>query len=99
MTARFQPIDKLPLFACEEAIATALLGPGKYALWKQIAPLLERRGFPTIDGLMGGRYTPAIRKFFDLDYKVEGDSNQVASAPHRPADLGAWQRKKNARQD
>jgi hypothetical protein len=31
MTARFQPIDKLPLFACEEAIATALLGPGKYA--------------------------------------------------------------------
>ena len=96
MTARFQPLDKLPLFATEQQIATALLGPGKVEHWRQIVPLLERRGFPTIDGLMGGRYTPAVRKFFDLDYRL-GDHGQVASAPHTPAELGSWRSKKNAR--
>lgn len=89
MTIRFQPLEKLPLFAGEEALACALLGPGRTAEWKQIAPLLERRGFPTIDGLMGGRYTPAVRAFFDQDYKVTG-GQVVASAPHAPAELGAW---------
>ena len=96
MTVRFQPFDKLPLFANEQEIATALLGPGKVEHWRQIVPLLERRGLPTIDGLMGGRYTPAVRKFFDLDYRLEKDG-QVASVPHTPAELGSWRSKKNAR--
>jgi hypothetical protein len=86
MTSRFQPLDRLPLFASEDEVARALLGPGKVAEWRQIAPLLEKRGFPSIDG--GRRYTPAIRAFFDRDYKVKGDG-PVASAPHAPAELGA----------
>jgi hypothetical protein len=45
---------------------------------------------------MGGRYTPAVRKFFDLNYRLE-EHGQVASAPHTPAELGSWQGKKNAR--
>jgi hypothetical protein len=97
LTARFQSLDKLPLFATEQEIATALLGPGKVEHWQQIVPLLERRGLPTIDGLMGGRYTPAVRKFFDLDYRV-GEDGRVAAAPHTPAELGSWRSKKNARQ-
>jgi hypothetical protein len=95
MTSRFQPLDKLPLFANEQALATALLGPGKVEHWNQIVPLLERRGFPIIDGLMGGRYTPAVRKFFDHNYRI--DDGQVAAAPHAPAELGSWHSKKNAR--
>jgi len=97
MTFRFQPLDRLPLFASEEAVACALLGPGKVTEWHQIAPLLEKRGFPSIDGLMGGRYTPAIRAFFDREYKVKGEG-LVASAPHAPAELGAWKKKRDARQ-
>ncbi len=97
MTTRFAPLDKLPLFATEEAVACALLGPGKTSEWRQIVPLLERRGFPTIDGLMGGRYTPAIRAFFDRDYKVKTGDHQVASAPHAPAELGAWKRTRGHR--
>lgn len=95
MSNRFQTLDKLPLFASEEAIACALLGPGRTTEWHQIVPLLERRGFPTIDGLMGGRYTPAVKAFFDRDYRVAGDQ-VVASAPHAPAELGTWKGKRDS---
>ena len=47
--------DGLPLFASEDAISLAFLGPGKTQEWKQIATLLEGRGLPRIDALMGGR--------------------------------------------
>lgn len=95
MGARFQALDKLPLFASEEQLAGALMGPGKSLEWKQIAPLLERRGFPTVDGLMGGRYVPAVKAFFDREYRVHGD-DQV-SAPHSSAELGAWKGHKGVR--
>ncbi len=29
MASRFTPLDKLPLFASEEALAAALMGPGR----------------------------------------------------------------------
>lgn len=73
----------LPLFASERDIANALMGPGRYSTWRAIAPLLERRGLPTIDGLMGGRYTPAIRAFFDREY---GDPRPGGDVPPR----GRW---------
>lgn len=88
MTNRFKPLDKLPLFASEADLATALMGPSRVTEWRQIVPLLERRGFPTIDGLMGGRYWPAVKAFFDREYKVGGDVQ--VSTPHAPAELGAW---------
>lgn len=93
MTARFKTLDQLPAFASEDDLATALMGTGKITVWRQIAPLLERRGFPTVDGLLGGRYVPAVKAFFDREYRVTGESQ--VSAPHSPAELGTW--KKNAR--
>jgi len=83
-------LDRLPLFASEEQLSAALMGPGKMAEWRQIAPLLERRGLPTVDGLLGGRYVPAIKAFFDRQYGVsEGAPKQ---SPHMPAELGAWKK-------
>jgi hypothetical protein len=96
MSPRFQNLDQLPMFASEEALSNALMGPGKTAEWRQIVPLLERRGFPTIDGLLGGRYTRAVKAFFDREYGVHG-AVQV-SAPHMPAQLGSSWKKKGARQ-
>lgn len=54
----------LPLFASERDISIALMGPGRYSEWRAVAPLLERRGFPTLDGLMGGasRVLPAAQR-------------------------------------
>jgi hypothetical protein len=33
--------------------------------WAAQAIILEREGLPRIDPLMGGRYLPAVRAFFD----------------------------------
>jgi hypothetical protein len=91
MTARFKTLDQLPAFADEDDLSTALMGTGKITVWRQIVPLLERRGFPTIDGLMGGRYVPAVKAFFDREYDIHGASQ--VSAPHAPAALGTWKSK------
>lgn len=88
MSNRFQPLDKLPLFASEEALACALLGPGRAVEWRQISPLLEARGLPKVDGLLGGRYVPAVRAFFDREYNIRGDAQ--VTAPDAPAELGSW---------
>ena len=92
-----QTIDRLPLFADEEQISAALLGTGTTLRWRQIVPLLEARGFPTIDAVMGGRYVPAVKAFFDREYKV--------TAPHQvvtrdgPEDWNTpWKRTKGDRQ-
>jgi len=86
---RFHTLDKLPLFATEEQISAAILGPGRVAEWRGIVKLLEGRGFPRVDGLHGGRYVPAIRAFYDAQYRVQQDG-RPASEPHRPAELGKW---------
>lgn len=54
-----------PLYCTEEQVAAAVLGPGQLREWQERVPLLERDGLPMVDELMGGRYLPAVRKFFD----------------------------------
>jgi hypothetical protein len=88
MPAPRQTMDKLPLFADEEQISSALLGAGKTSHWRQIVPLLETRGFPTIDAVMGGRYTPAVKAFFDREYRLH-TPHQVAGRDG-PEALGSW---------
>jgi hypothetical protein len=88
MTARARPsINGLPWFADDAAIGQALLGPVRAAEWKQIATLLEGRGLPKIDPLMGGRYVPAVKAYFDREYKVGETSG---AAPDGVEDLAAW---------
>jgi len=53
------------LFRTEEQVAEDVLGPGNKVRWHSLAIILERHGLPRIDPLMGGRYGPAIRAFFD----------------------------------
>jgi hypothetical protein len=54
-----------PLYASEEQVADLVLGPGRLRDWKDRAAILEREGLPKIDPMMGGRYLPAVRTFFD----------------------------------
>jgi hypothetical protein len=91
-TAKPATLDQLPLFVTEDQLAAAVMGPGKTREWRQIAPLLEQRGFPEIDGLMGGRYLPAVKAFFDREWNVHG-GHQVKS-PHKSAELTASWRKR-----
>jgi hypothetical protein len=88
MTARGRPsINSLPWFADDMAIGQALLGPVRAAEWKQIATLLEGRGLPKIDALMGGRYIPAVKAYFDREYRIGEISG---AAPDGVEDLAAW---------
>ena len=80
-------LANLPMFAPDEAIAAAFMGPGKTVEWRQIAALLEPRGLPKIDPLMGGRYVPAVKAFFDKEYKLT--ENAPATSPDGPEELGS----------
>lgn len=85
-------LEQLPLFADERALSEAVLGRGSYTHWSAVVTLLEGRGFPKIDGLMGGRYTRAVRAFFDHEYGIHGATPVLA--PHQPANLGAsWKKR------
>jgi hypothetical protein len=53
--AKASSVELLPLFATDDVIGAALLGPKRVQEWHQLAPLLEARGLPKIDPLMGGR--------------------------------------------
>jgi hypothetical protein len=71
-------VESLSLFASDDAIGRALLGPERVGEFKQMVPLLERRGFPKIDSLMGGRYVPAVRAFFDHMYRLDRNTPPLA---------------------
>jgi hypothetical protein len=83
------------MFAPDDAIAAVFMGPGKTAQWRQVVALLEGRGLPKIDSLMGGRYVPAVKAFFDNEYKLSA-SPQLAS-PDGPEELGACKRRRTLR--
>jgi hypothetical protein len=90
-------IESLPLFATDEVIGAALLGANRVQEWRQMVPLLEARGFPKIDALMGGRYTPAVRAYFDHQYGLDRDrSGDAPLAPDGVEDFEAWKQKRRS---
>ena len=62
------------LYCTEEEIAEFVLGPGRLRDWRDRVKVLERQGLPQFDPLMGGRYRPAVRAFFD---RLNGITNEV----------------------
>jgi hypothetical protein len=76
--------NEAALFLREDEIERRLgLAKGE---WPPIATVLERHGLPRIDPLLGGRYWPAVRFFFDRRY---GISNVEVSQPDGEEDLDA----------
>lgn len=68
----------LPLFPDERRVALEILGPDRAKEWPSIAATLEKRGFPKIDPLYGGRYWPAVLAWYLRDYGIA--SNQLKPA-------------------
>ena len=60
-----------PLYCTEEQVAAAVLGPGHLPEWQERVPMLERDGLPLVDEVMGGRYLPAVRKYFDQRHGIQ----------------------------
>lgn len=73
-----------PLFMSEDQIAQWL--GQSLRDWKTRAMVLERHGLPRIDPLMGGRYRPAVKAFFDRQY---GISNVEVVQPDGEENLDA----------
>ena len=94
--AKAPSIESLPLFATDEVIGAALLGVGRVQEWRQVVPLLEARGLPKVDHLMGGRYVPAVRAFFDHQYGLDRDG-AAPLAPDGIENLEAWKQKQKRR--
>jgi hypothetical protein len=86
-TAKVSSIESLPLFATDDAIGAALLGDDRVQEWRQIAPILEARGLPKVDHLMGGRYVRAVVAFFR-------GGGAVPLAPDGVEDFDGWKRKR-----
>lgn len=84
MFGRDVPIEQLPLFASDREIGAALLGFERACEWKALAPLYERKGFPKIDPIMGGRYVPAIKAFFDNQYGLGSIIPTASDGTDRP---------------
>lgn len=93
---KFVSLDALPLFSDDLAIGAALLGRARAAEWRELAPLLEARGLPKMDQLLGGRYVPAVRAFFDRQYGIAGHETAAPRSPDGIEDLAAWKTKKHA---
>lgn len=77
-------IEQLPLFATDVEIGEALLGPDRACEWKALAPLYERKGFPKIDPIMGGRYVPAVKAFFDHQHGLGAIVPTASDGTDRP---------------
>jgi hypothetical protein len=94
--ANASSIESLPLFATDEVIGAALLGADRVQEWRQIVPLLEARGLPKVDPLMGGRYVPAVRAYFDHQYGLDRNGS-LPLAPDGTENFDAWRQKQSRR--
>jgi hypothetical protein len=84
--------DKLPLFADDLAIGVAVLGPERAREWTTLAGLYERQGLPKVDEVMGGRYVPAVKAFFDRVYGLE--AGPMPTAPDGIERPEIWKKSK-----
>jgi hypothetical protein len=86
-------LDDLPMFADDLAIGQALLGTVRAAEWPSLVPLYEREGFPRIDPVMGGRYVPAVKAFFDRQYGLTQVASTARDGIERPEKWNAPKRR------
>jgi hypothetical protein len=60
-------LDRLPMFASDKEIATAIVGPSRAGRWlKESMPLIAARsGFPPVDKFHGGRPVALVKLFYE----------------------------------
>lgn len=89
--ASIQTLDSLPLFATDEEIARAVVGPDRAADWMQnhLPSLQAQAGFPPLERSHGGRYTPAVKAFYDRRYNIGGQNPGL----DKPEDASRWRRR------
>jgi hypothetical protein len=92
-SGRCASLESLPLFATDDVLGAALLGPDRVHEWHAMIPLLETKGLPKIDPLMHGRFVPAVFAFFNRQYGLDRGASAQPLAPDGVEDLEAWRNK------
>jgi hypothetical protein len=61
------PFGRLPMFASDIDIATAIVGKASAAKWvkEKLPTLASKQGFPKVDDFHGGRAVPLVRLFYN----------------------------------
>ena len=86
-------LSALPLFASDDVLGAALLGPDRVQEFTQMVPMLEARGLPKIDHLMGGRYTACRRRITSITSTVSiMRTASVPLAPDGVEDFDGWKK-------
>jgi hypothetical protein len=84
-------LEDLPLFAPDDQIALAVCGRNARQ-WPAIAEVLEREGLPKVDPLIGGRYVPAVKAWFD----AQNGLGERPGAVDGPEEWDRWGKRRQA---
>lgn len=86
-------LDRLPLFATDLEIATAIVGRARADYWRRaILPALEKSGFPSLDPLHKARPVPLVKQFFALYFGIT--AGITLAKPDGEERLGQWKTRK-----
>lgn len=86
----FVRYNDLPLYASDEELGPAILGPKRAHLWPQVAKVEEKAGLPRIQHLYGGRYTPGIKAFYDRRYRLLETQSQPEPNEEEGESFNDW---------
>jgi hypothetical protein len=96
---RIVSFDDLPLFASDAEIGAAVVGAAKANHWASVTVkrLELQPGFPRFDEAHGGRYTPGVRKYYEVKHGSLNAGEQLR-VPEKPEDNSAWTGRRSRRQ-
>ncbi|MDZ5454440.1 hypothetical protein [Labrys sp. ZIDIC5] len=98
MTTRSKssPLNPLtaPLFLDEATVAVFVLGSKEASQWRALAIVLERHGLPKKHPIIGLRYWPAVKAWFDKEYGLGGSQILKPDGQDNPE---AWHAKSKRR--
>ena len=80
------------LYPDEREIARLVLGD-RAASWPGVASVWEKAGLPRIDPLTGGRYWPAVERFLDSRYGMDGPPAGAADGVENPNYDKDWKKR------
>jgi hypothetical protein len=66
-----RPADLAPLYPSEAELAVLVFGRARAGQWPAVASVLEKRGLPPINPRYGGRFWPAVVRFFHIEEGLE----------------------------
>ncbi|WP_420104513.1 hypothetical protein [Bosea sp. (in: a-proteobacteria)] len=90
------------LFPDDEELGRLIMGPKRAHEFPAIAKAEEKRGFPPVSAIYGGRYWPAVVEFYRhrwMQQQEEGDAAMVAADERSKENWGLieWKAEQAAR--